>query len=138
MSKPRLWPLSSLVDRPTCWGGAVTVRCGCEKGTAVHYSWYQNTQLENVLLDHSPDIHLHCGTVVKDSSYYCLATNSISKQSSDVLSVQLIMPADSSCIYVIKMQGKNNFSVFYCKILPQRHDVKPVFIMCYQYLKNGP
>lgn len=111
VSKPSLRPLSSLVDRPTCWGQPVTVRCGSTKGTAVDYAWYQQTQHKDLLLLHSSDVRLHCGTVEKDSNYYCIASNDISSQRSDVLSVQVLMPADSSCIYVVHMQGKNGYDV---------------------------
>ncbi|XP_070824891.1 uncharacterized protein [Chaetodon trifascialis] len=113
VSKPRLWPLTSLADRPTCWGQPVTVRCGCTKGTGVRYSWYQNTQQKDVLLHHSPDLYLHCGRVDKDSDYYCVCRNDISSQGSDILSVQVPMPADSSCIYVINMQGKDRWGVLF-------------------------
>ncbi|XP_045911452.1 uncharacterized protein LOC123974661 [Micropterus dolomieu] len=106
VSKPRLWPLSALVDRPTCWGQPVTVRCGCKEGTGVRYSWYQNTHHKDVLLHHSSDLWLHCGTVDKDSDYYCVASNVISSQGSDILSVQVLMPANSSCIYVVNMPGQ--------------------------------
>lgn len=107
VSKPRLWPLSSLADRPTCWGKPVTVRCGCTNGTAVRYSWYRNTRHKDVLLHHSSDLLLHCGTEDKDSYYYCTATKGMSSQKSDILSVQVVMPANSSCIYIINMPGKN-------------------------------
>lgn len=106
VSKPRLWPSSSLADRPTCWGQPVTVRCGCTKGTSIHYAWYQNTQHDNVLLHHSSDLFLHCGSVDKDSDYHCVASNDISSQRSDIVSVQVLMPADSDCIYAVKMQGQ--------------------------------
>ncbi|XP_073326206.1 uncharacterized protein [Pagrus major] len=106
VSKPRLWPLGPLVDRPTCWGQPVTVRCGCTEGTAVRYTWFQNTHHEDVLLHHSSDLHLHCGSLGEDSDFYCIARNDVSSQRSDVLSVQVLMTADSSCIYVINMQGQ--------------------------------
>ncbi|KAE8292792.1 hypothetical protein D5F01_LYC07885 [Larimichthys crocea] len=106
VSKPKLRPLSSQVDRPTCWGQPVTVRCGCEQGTGVRYTWYKSTQLEDTLLHDSADIHLQCGTLDKDSDYYCTAHNDISSDRSDILSVQVLMPAESSCIYVINMQGQ--------------------------------
>lgn len=105
VSKPTLWPVSSLLDKLTCWGEPVTVRCGCTKGTAVQYSWYQNGHHGLILLNHSAELYLNCGTLDKDSNYYCTATNGISTQDSDVLSVQVLMPADSSCIYIINMQG---------------------------------
>ncbi|XP_040007665.1 uncharacterized protein LOC120803355 [Xiphias gladius] len=106
VSKPRLWPLSSLGDRPTCWGQPVTVRCGCTKGTGVRYAWYQRTHHHNSLLHTSSDLCLNCGTVEKESDYYCIASNDISSQESDTLSVRVLMPADSSCIYVVNMQGQ--------------------------------
>nr|XP_046251879.1 polymeric immunoglobulin receptor-like [Scatophagus argus] len=106
VSKPGLWPLSSLVERSTCWGQQVTVRCGCTKGTAIQYAWYQNTHHKDVLLHHSSDLCLHCDAVDKDSNYYCVAQNDVSSHRSDVLSVQVLMPADSGCIYVISMQGQ--------------------------------
>ncbi|XP_070694942.1 uncharacterized protein [Pempheris klunzingeri] len=96
----------SLADRPTCWGQPVTVRCGCTKGTGVHYAWYQNTDHKDVLLYHSSDLYLQCSTADKDSSYHCVGSNRISSQRSDVLSVQVLKHADSSCIYVIDMQGQ--------------------------------
>ncbi|XP_031700821.1 uncharacterized protein LOC116382161 [Anarrhichthys ocellatus] len=105
VSKPRLQPLSSLADRLTCWGKSVTVRCGCIKGTGVGYVWYQRTH-HDYLLHRSSDLHLECGTVQKDSDYYCVASNNISSQESDVLSVQVLMPADRSCVYVVTMQGQ--------------------------------
>ncbi|XP_029910653.1 uncharacterized protein LOC115361425 [Myripristis murdjan] len=104
VSKPKLQPLSSLVDRPTCWGLPVTVRCTCTQGTSVHYSWYQHTLHQDILLQSTSDLRLHCSKMEKDSHYYCKASNDISSQKSDILSVQVLMPADSSCIYVINIQ----------------------------------
>ncbi|KAK2851866.1 hypothetical protein Q5P01_008142 [Channa striata] len=106
VSKPRLWALSSLVDRPTCWGQPVTVRCGCAKGTGIRYAWYQHLPHEAVLLQQSSDLNLHCGTVEEDSGYHCVASNDMSREESDVLSVQVLMPANSSCIYVVSVPGQ--------------------------------
>ncbi|XP_020501660.2 polymeric immunoglobulin receptor-like [Labrus bergylta] len=103
VSKPRLWPLSPLLNRPTCWGQPVTVRCGCEQGTAIRYTWFH----KKAVLQLSQDLRLHCGSVKKDSGdYYCIASNEVSSQRSDGLSVQVVVPADSDCIYVINMQGQ--------------------------------
>eukprot|EP00066_Takifugu_rubripes_P011827 XP_011601093.1 PREDICTED: uncharacterized protein LOC105416302 [Takifugu rubripes] len=99
VSKPRLWPLNSLADRPTCWGQPVTVRCQCTEGTAVHYSWYQ----EGDLLHHLSDLQIHCGIVLQDSHFYCVGMNDVSQQESDIISVQVLKSADNSCIYVIRM-----------------------------------
>ncbi len=139
VSKPRLWLLSSLVDKPTCWGQPVTVRCGCAKGTSVRYSWYQNIHHEDILLHHSQDLDLHCGTLEKDSDYYCAASNDISNHRSDALSVKVVMTADSSCIYVINIQGKNRCDI--CSSLQismhqlVTHFMKPLCILFYRYLK---
>lgn len=94
----------------------MTVHCSSTKGTGVHYAWYQKTQHKDVLLHHSSDLHLHCSTVDRDSDYYCIVSNDISSQGSDILSVQVLMPADSSCIYVINMQGKNRCDVVFSPI----------------------
>ncbi|KAI3357747.1 hypothetical protein L3Q82_016152 [Scortum barcoo] len=122
VSKPRLWPSSSLVDRATCWGQPVTVRCGSTSGTAVRYAWYRNAQHDDVLLHHSSELLLHCGAVVEDGDYYCVASNDASSQRSDVLSVQVLMPTDSSCIYVINMQGQ---SIYDCADRMSTTTVKP-------------
>ncbi|XP_061590708.1 uncharacterized protein LOC133456267 [Cololabis saira] len=106
VSKPSLRPLSPLVDRPTCWGEPVTVRCASAKGTAIDYTWYQHTHREDLLLHHSPDLNLHCGAVAEDSEYFCCARNSVSNEKSDLLSVEVLMPADLGCIYVVKIQGQ--------------------------------
>lgn len=102
VSKPRLWPLSSLADRSTCWGKSVTVRCGSERGTGIQYAWHR----KDILLHHSSDLSLHCSLVEKDSDYYCVASNDINRENSDLVYVQVLMPADSSCIYVVKIQGQ--------------------------------
>ncbi|KAG7221687.1 hypothetical protein INR49_000054, partial [Caranx melampygus] len=106
VSKPRIWPLSSLVGGPTCWGQRVTVRCGCTYGSSIRYSWYQRVNHKGLHLHSSSDLHLDCTTVEKDISYYCIASNDISKQESEILSVQVLVPADINCIYVVKMQGQ--------------------------------
>ncbi|XP_072224099.1 uncharacterized protein [Leuresthes tenuis] len=106
VSKPRLWPLSSLADRPTCLGKPVTVRCGCIKGTGIHYAWYQRTHHMDFLLHRSSDLRLDCSTVERDSKYYCFANHDISGKESDILSVQVLMPADSDCIYALSIQGQ--------------------------------
>ncbi|KAM3617312.1 uncharacterized protein V6R79_004658 [Siganus canaliculatus] len=106
VSKPRLWPLSSLAERSTCSGQSVTVRCGCTAGTAVHYTWYKTTGNKEVLLHHLTDLNLHCGVVEKHNDFYCVASNDISSQESHILSVQVLVPAESNCIYIINMQDQ--------------------------------
>ncbi|XP_024862359.1 uncharacterized protein LOC112450591 [Kryptolebias marmoratus] len=104
VSKPRLWPLSSLV--PTCWGEPVTVRCGCTKGDDIYYTWYQQTPHRDFLVHRSSDLSLHCGATKEDSKYYCFANNSVSSEQSDIVSVHVLIPANSSCIYVVNIQGQ--------------------------------
>uniref|UniRef100_A0A3Q2DZQ4 Immunoglobulin V-set domain-containing protein n=1 Tax=Cyprinodon variegatus TaxID=28743 RepID=A0A3Q2DZQ4_CYPVA len=41
VSKPSVWPLTPLLDGPTCRGKPVTIRCGAPKGSGVFYAWYQ-------------------------------------------------------------------------------------------------
>ncbi|XP_029361546.1 uncharacterized protein LOC115045787 [Echeneis naucrates] len=106
VSKPKVWPTSSLVTRPTCWGASVTVRCSCTKGTAVHFAWYKHTHHEDLLLHLSSDLHLHCSTVEGESQYYCVASNDVSREQSKVISVQALVPADSNCIYAVNMEGQ--------------------------------
>lgn len=113
VSKPRVWPLNSLADRPTCSGQPVTVRCESTEGTAVLYSWYR----EGDLLHRSSDLQLHCGIVIQNSHFYCLAMNKVNSQQSDIISVQVLMPADSSCIYVITIQGENLLEFFILKLI---------------------
>ncbi|XP_047458228.1 uncharacterized protein LOC125018412 [Mugil cephalus] len=106
VSKPTAWPLSSLVDRPTCWGEPVTVRCSCAKGTAIRYAWYQRTEPEHFLLHRSSDLSLDCATVGGGSEYYCTASNDVSSEESEIVSVQVLVPANSSCIYAVRVQGQ--------------------------------
>lgn len=130
VSKPTLWPVSSPLDKLSCWGEPVIVRCGCSEGSAVQYSWYQNSHHGLTLLNHSAELYLDCGTVGKESNYYCTATNGISTQDSENLSVQVLMPADSSCIYIINMQGENRLHVVFSTTVRRGacvHGVKQVF-----------
>ncbi|XP_029995228.1 uncharacterized protein LOC115422814 [Sphaeramia orbicularis] len=103
VSKPRLQPLTSLGGRPTCWGQPLTVRCGSAKGTNIRYAWYQQSHPKNNLLYQSSDLRLHCGTTEKDRSYYCVASNDVNHQESDILFVQVLLPAQSSCIYSVNI-----------------------------------
>lgn len=121
VSKPTLWPLSSLMERPTCWGKPVTLRCSCTKGTGIHYAWYQQTDDEDFLLHGSSDLYLHCSAVQKDSDYYCIASNHISREKSEFVSVQVLMPANSNCIYAVNIQGKNKCDFTLCKCLYEAH-----------------
>ncbi|XP_035501804.1 uncharacterized protein LOC118317322 [Scophthalmus maximus] len=107
VSKPRIWPLTSLADRSTCWGHPVTVRCGCAEGTDIRYAWYQRTHHKDLPVHPSSDLYLHCGSVEKGSDYYCVASNDISTEESEILSVQVLLPADRSCSYAVNMQGQN-------------------------------
>ncbi|XP_068161540.1 uncharacterized protein [Antennarius striatus] len=106
VSKPRIWPLIPLVDRTTCRGQPVTVRCVSSEGTAVDYTWYKRSHHQDVLLHRSSDLHLQCDIVDQHSHFYCTASNNVSNQTSDDLWVQDVTPADSSCIYIINMQGQ--------------------------------
>ncbi|KAK2851829.1 hypothetical protein Q5P01_008105 [Channa striata] len=73
------------------------------KGTGVRHAWYRHPPHKAVLLQQSSDLNLHCGTVEEDSGYHCVASNDMSREESDVLSVQVLMPANSSCIYVVSV-----------------------------------
>ncbi|XP_041655820.1 uncharacterized protein LOC121517830 isoform X2 [Cheilinus undulatus] len=102
VSKPRLWPLSPLESRLTCWGQPVMVRCGSDWGTSIRYTWYY----EQNMLRRSSDLKLYCGRLKRDNvDYYSIASNDVSSQRSETLSVKVLIPSDSDCIYVIKMQG---------------------------------
>nr|XP_019960570.1 PREDICTED: trem-like transcript 4 protein [Paralichthys olivaceus] len=105
VSKPRLWPLTSLVDGPTCWGEPVTVHCECAQGSGVRYTWHRRTRLEDSLPHPSSELYLNCGSVGQGSDYYCVAANDVSSQESELLSVQVLRPANRSCIYVVTMPG---------------------------------
>uniref|UniRef100_A0A3P9H5V0 Ig-like domain-containing protein n=1 Tax=Oryzias latipes TaxID=8090 RepID=A0A3P9H5V0_ORYLA len=109
VSKPRIWPLNALVDRPTCWGQPVTVRCGPSIGTGVRYAWYHRSHNKDILLSSSSDLTLHCGTVKNGDNHYCLASNDVSSEKSDILSVQVLQPADKNCIYAVRLQGQPSY-----------------------------
>lgn len=108
--KPTLWPLTSLVERPSCWGRPVTVRCGSTKGTSVGYEWYQQTNQDDaVLVLQFPDLKIDCDMVQKDTHYYCVASNNMGQQKSDPISVQVLIPAESQCMYAVKIPGQPNY-----------------------------
>ncbi|XP_070401315.1 CMRF35-like molecule 2 [Nothobranchius furzeri] len=109
VSKPRLWPLTSLVDRQTCWGESVIVRCESTKGTDISYAWYQRVLHEDVLHCHSPYLSLHCSTVTSSTDYFCSASNSVGSEQSDVLSVQVLVSANGNCIYAVNIPGERCF-----------------------------
>ncbi|XP_062420339.1 uncharacterized protein LOC119223492 [Pungitius pungitius] len=106
VSKPMLRPLSSLEDGSTCRGNPLTVRCGPTEGTGVDYAWYQRTQHNQFVLQYSSDLYLKCDMLREDGDYYCTASNGMSSQQSDVLSVKVLMPAERGCKYVVTLLGQ--------------------------------
>ncbi|RVE70971.1 hypothetical protein OJAV_G00069770 [Oryzias javanicus] len=109
VSKPKVWPLNSLEDRSTCWGLPVTVRCGLSKGTGVQYTWYHRSHNQDILRSSSSDLTLHCGTVKNEGDHYCLASNDVSSEKSDFLSVQVLQQADANCIYAVRLEGQPTY-----------------------------
>ncbi|XP_036068914.1 uncharacterized protein LOC112158622 [Oryzias melastigma] len=109
VSKPKVWPLNSLEDRSTCWGQPVTVRCGLSIGTDVQYTWYYHSHNKEIALSSSSDLTLHCGTVKNEGGHYCLASNDVSSEKSDFLSVQVLQPADTNCIYAVRLEGQPTY-----------------------------
>ncbi|KAF0035887.1 hypothetical protein F2P81_011199 [Scophthalmus maximus] len=59
-----------------------------EEGTDIRYAWYQRTHHKDLPVHPSSDLYLHCGSVEKGSDYYCVASNDISTEESEILSVQ--------------------------------------------------
>ncbi|XP_041701675.1 uncharacterized protein LOC121538009 [Coregonus clupeaformis] len=107
VSKPKVWPLSSMGN--TCWGQPVTVRCASAQGTSVHYTWYQPAQPQDIQFQSSADLHLHCGIVEEDSQYYCRASNDVSSQHSGMVSLQVLKPLEEDCIYSFTMEGQRSY-----------------------------
>ncbi|XP_051518230.1 complement receptor type 2-like [Myxocyprinus asiaticus] len=97
--KPKVWPLSS--PEMTCWGQPVVFRCKSERGTDVQYTWYRVGHPNNIVLDHATDIHFHCSKITEDSQFFCSASNNISSQNSESVSLQLLQPAEKGCVYLI-------------------------------------
>ncbi|XP_067302239.1 uncharacterized protein [Pseudorasbora parva] len=105
--KPNVWPLSSL--ELTCWGQPVVFRCRSERGMDVLYTWYRVGHPNNVVLDHSPDLHLHCSNITENSQLFCLASNDVSSQSSDFVSLQILKPADDKCVYLVLSKALSSY-----------------------------
>ncbi|XP_056124181.1 uncharacterized protein LOC130102232 isoform X2 [Rhinichthys klamathensis goyatoka] len=101
--KPHFWPLSSL--EMTCWGQLVVFRCRSERGTDVQYTWYRVGKPNNIVLHNSTDLHLHCSNITEDSQLFCLASNDVSSQRSEFISLQILQPADKNCVYLISSKG---------------------------------
>ncbi|KAG1961516.1 hypothetical protein F2P79_005567 [Pimephales promelas] len=101
--KPHFWPLSSL--EMMCWGQLVVFRCWSERGTDVQYTWYRVGKPNNIVLHNSTDLHLHCSNITEDSQLFCLASNDVSSQSSEFISLQILQPADKNCVNLISSKG---------------------------------
>ncbi|KAJ8016903.1 hypothetical protein DPEC_G00012180 [Dallia pectoralis] len=107
VSKPQALPLSSVLR--TCWGQPVTVRCASAKGSTVHYTWYQLSKPQDVQLQSSADMHLHCDFVEERRQFYCIASNDVSSQRSDMVSLEVLKPSKDDCIYIISLEGQRSY-----------------------------
>ncbi|KAK7128945.1 hypothetical protein R3I94_017240 [Phoxinus phoxinus] len=101
--KPHFWPLSSL--EMTCWGQLAVFRCRSERGTDVQYTWYRVEKPNNIVLHNSTDLHLHCSNITEGSQLFCLASNDVSSQSSEFISLQILQPAHKNCVYLISSKS---------------------------------
>jgi len=107
--KPHFWPLSSL--EMMCWGQLVVFRCWSERGTDVQYTWFRVGKPNNIVLHNSTDLHLHCSNITEDSQLFCLASNDVSSQSSEFISLQILQPADKNCVNLISSKGELNLYI---------------------------
>ncbi|XP_039507668.1 uncharacterized protein LOC120462977 isoform X1 [Pimephales promelas] len=105
--KPHFWPLSSL--EMMCWGQLVVFRCWSERGTDVQYTWYRVGKPNNIVLHNSTDLHLHCSNITEDSQLFCLASNDVSSQSSEFISLQILQPADKNCVNLISSKALSSY-----------------------------
>ncbi|KAL1020681.1 hypothetical protein UPYG_G00003280 [Umbra pygmaea] len=106
VSKPEISPLSSILS--SCWGQPVKVRCASAKGSIVKYTWYQHSESQNIQFQSSAELQLHCG-VLKDTQYYCEASNDVSSQYSEMVFLKILRGSEEDCVYSINIDGKTRY-----------------------------
>ncbi|XP_072552203.1 uncharacterized protein [Salminus brasiliensis] len=103
VSRPEVWPVGSPLL--TCQGRSLTLRCRSERGTNVQYSWYRKANPEAVLLESASDLPLHCASLTQYGLVICSAQNTVSRESSKAVFIQVLQPGDKDCIYSLMSEG---------------------------------
>ncbi|XP_053499544.1 uncharacterized protein LOC128619396 [Ictalurus furcatus] len=83
----------------TCQGQSVLLHCRTERGTNVKYSWSREAQTQDVLLQSSADLQIHCAFLIEDAQYICSAQNAVSREQSKPISLHLLQAGQENCIY---------------------------------------
>ncbi|KAA0707136.1 hypothetical protein E1301_Tti002457 [Triplophysa tibetana] len=104
---PSVWPLSFV--EMTCWGQPVTFRCRSERGTDVRYTWYTVGHPNNIVLHHATDMNFQCSNSTESTEFFCSAYNDVSRQNSEMFTVQHLQPADQGCMYLITSKTLSSY-----------------------------
>lgn len=104
VSRPQVWLDGSPAG--TCRGQPVLLRCRTEKGSNVNYSWFREAQPQEVLLESSADLLLHCAFLSEDAQYACSAQNAVSREQSKPISIHILQAGQENCIYSLTSDGQ--------------------------------
>ncbi|XP_033899211.1 CMRF35-like molecule 8 isoform X1 [Acipenser ruthenus] len=103
-------PVVTFLSLPSVSCSTLTISCHSAKGTSVHYTWYKSSDSEDVPVQLSHALSLHCETLLESQQLYCTASNSVSKKSSVLVGVDVILPAQEKCVFRVKITNQESYT----------------------------
>ncbi|XP_038676043.1 uncharacterized protein LOC119978459 [Scyliorhinus canicula] len=87
----------------SCSGGSVSVSCESARGSLpIQYTWTEKTPSEESKISDTNELDLRCRSFKQQQQqYYCTASNTRGKQSSQMVNVTVVSKTEKSCSYVI-------------------------------------
>ncbi|XP_007897670.2 uncharacterized protein LOC103182453 isoform X1 [Callorhinchus milii] len=97
---PVSMPVIRFLSAPTasCSEGYVSISCETINGSLpIQYEWYRETENEALEISHSNKLDIQCISTAQCHQYYCTASNSKGKQSSENVEVSVLQPVQTAC-----------------------------------------
>ncbi|XP_038676046.1 Fc receptor-like protein 5 [Scyliorhinus canicula] len=91
----------------SCSGGSVSVSCESLRGSLpIQYTWTEKTPSGDLKISDTNELDLRCRSFKQQQHrYYCTASNTQGKQSSQMVNVSVISLSEQNCSYVAKISS---------------------------------
>ncbi|XP_038676042.1 uncharacterized protein LOC119978458 [Scyliorhinus canicula] len=95
------------LPKVSCSGGSVSVSCEPARGSLpIQYTWTEKTPSEESKISDTNKLDLRCQSFKQQQQqYYCTASNTRGKQSSEMVNVKVFNKTEKSCSYVTQISS---------------------------------
>ncbi|XP_048467769.1 polymeric immunoglobulin receptor-like [Rhincodon typus] len=100
----------------SCFEHSVSISCESARGSLpIRYTWYEKTTSEDSMISENNKLDLHCQLFkLQHHRYYCTASNTQGRKSSEMVKVSVIHRSESNCSYLAQI-GRHGSTVVQAK-----------------------